>query len=303
MIETKLNSRLYQKLGKTEFGIREVQRVARLTYGSAKVMLNRLKNNGQVLKTRHGQYVLIKPENWIGLQRIRKNNPKLYRLAITLYQRFPKLGMFVLYGSQVTGYADKYSDFDVLVVVPSSTEKTSIIKKELEKKLRIKLHLTVYSQRAFETLVISEPYLKFWLTEGIVLDERAVLNRSFKTVAKLAYLENLETVENYIDIAKKETDSARKTRYYFTALKMLLMTKEALNLNYNYMDVRRKWIDKVGKISQRIRQRKNIKQKELERLIRLCRKEFKEVTCYLKQVGENEADLYWKQELEEDKHE
>lgn len=290
--------RLYAQLGKKPFGLSDLQRAAGVGYPSARVILHRLKGTLQAFPIRHGQYTLLRPENWVQFQRLQATHPPLFRLALAVYQRFPALSALVLYGSQVTGRADKYSDFDVLLILPVPTEHAIVIQKELEKKLGIKLHLTIYSEKTFETLVLSEPYLKFWLTEGILLDEKGILVHAMKNTAKLGHLEHMETACHYYRLGEGESVPARRASYYFTALKMLFMIKEALCLNYRYRVVRERLAGIIGEESiQRIRKGKAISPAVLTRLRTSCRAAVRQVRRGLARLGENEADRYWKQSL------
>lgn len=298
MKKSSVGFRLYARLGKKPFHLSDMQRVTGVRYPSARVILHRLKSTLQAFPVHHGQYILLRPENWVQLQRLQVTHPPLFRLTRVLYQRFPTLSALVLYGSQATGRADKYSDFDVLLILPAPVQNTVIIQKELEKKLGIKLHLTVYSEKTFEILAITEPYLKFWLTEGIVFDETGVLSHALKGVAKLGYQEQIETAHHYVRLGQRESNPSRRASYYFTALKMLFMIDEALQLNYRYTLVRERLVGLLGEKSiQRIRKGKIVSSKILKRLRYECPIVLGRVRRRLARLGENEADVYWKDTL------
>ena len=164
-----LHIKTYASFRRNAFSLAQFCKCHRFNVGTGKVMLNRMTNNNQLFRVKRATYVAISPKNRLTLQELK---PKLRKLAIAVYEKFPDLSLLLLYGSQVRGNADKYSDYDVLVVIPKA-EESSKIKKEIEKKLKIKLHLTIYSEQAFKTFVITEPYLKFWFNEGIIFDEKS----------------------------------------------------------------------------------------------------------------------------------
>jgi len=295
----KLHLLLYDSFGKREFGAKDLQDSAGCTYGSAKVTLNKLKKNRVAFPTGRGKYVLVSPENHVKLESLK--NKKLFELAIESFKRAPKLSMLVLYGSQITGLADKHSDFDVLLVVPEKSVDEESLKKGLEEKIGAKVHLTVYSEKAFETMVVCEPYLKYWLNEGMIFDEKNLLKKAMKPVAKLGLVEFLETARNYIEVAKNETSLARKAKYYFTALKILLMIKNAIGWNYDYGLVKRHFMKTLGeKFVDKIRLGKKITSEETKAIEQFCLKEVSETENLASLVGENESDVFWKTKLKEE---
>jgi len=285
--------RTFDKLKRNTFTIQEFAKINDLSLQSSKVILHRMKGNYQVLKVARGKYIAIAPENWIVLEGLKKK-PKLYKLATTIYEMFPTLASLLLYGSQIRDGADKYSDYDVLVIVEKPAENKIAIKKEIEKKLRIKLHLTIYSEQAFQVFSLSEPYLKFWFKEGILLDEKGIVMQLAKPIAKLGYYENLQEAKVYLEMISLESKASKKAKYAFTALRISLILEHALNLDYNYENVNKEINIYLGKSIKKIRGGIPLGKGELACLERLSNKAYRRVNNKLEEIGENESDIYWK---------
>jgi predicted nucleotidyltransferase len=285
--------RTFDKLRRDAFSIQEFAKINGLSVESSKVILHRMGNSHQVLKIERGKYILISPKNWIVLESLKKK-PKLYKLAIEIYKTFPTLSLILLYGSQVRGDADEYSDYDVLIIVEKPVENRIEIKKEIEKKLGIKLHLTVYSEGAFQVFTISEPYLKFWFKEGIVLDERGIYAQMTKPTAKMGYCENLYEAKVYLEMLSFETRALKRAKFALTALRISLLIEHALELDYDYNNVNKELIEYLGESMKKIRQGSPLSRRELNSLVRVSNKTYKRVNNKIDTVGDNESDIYWK---------
>ena len=242
---------------------------------------------------------MVKPENLIRLQELKGMNPKLYRLARGLYQRYPDLKLVVLYGSQVTGGADPFSDYDAMVITESvhDGEKKRDIWRGLEKELGIKLHLTVYSGGSFKTLIMTEPHLRFWLKEGKVLDEGGAFG-PLPPVAKWGYKEVLYLAGGYIDIGGEGGPASVAS--YLTALKLILMIEHALRLDYSYENVKNELERLVGRdlvlaVRKNPLSPKGLRKRQVEWLRKMARKKLGEVRAKLDLIGENESDLLLKE--------
>ena len=284
-----LHIKTYASFGRNAFSLDQFCKCHKFNMGTGKVMLNRMTNNHQIFRVKRGTYIGISPKNWLMFHELK---PKLRKLATSIYEKFPDLSLLLLYGSQVRGNADKYSDYDVLVVIPKA-EESSKIKKEIEKKLKIKLHLTIYSEQAFKTFVITEPYLKFWFNEGIIFDEKSLTRELNKPTAKLGYLENLEEAKTYMEMAKKELLNKKKAAfYYYKILRTSLMIKYALNLNYKYEDI--KEIEDMKTTVKKIRSNITMKKEDLKKIKDLAEKTVSDVSSMMATIGENESDLYWR---------
>ncbi len=299
-VTTKPYSKLCAELSGATFTPADVRRVLGSTPGSTRVIVSRLMGAGQIIPLERGKYRLVRQENLIKLHELKTRNPKLYQLALEVYQKLPDLKMLALYGSQVAGVADEFSDCDVLVVSEKVLEKGEKrkFKQELERKLGIKLHLTIWSERSYRTFILTEPHLKFWLSEAIILDEGG-LSWPLPPTAKWGYKEALHVAEGYIDIGD-DALGPRRAAYYLTPLKIVLMVEHALNLDYSYKKVREELERLVGKdLVQATREDrfspKGIKKKQIEELRKIAREKLRKVRIKLSLLGENESDLYLKE--------
>ena len=301
MMLAKPYTRLREAFLGSAFTLPEAQKVMGSTLGSTKVIISRLKQAGQIVRLRRGEYRLIRPESYIKLQELRQKNPKLYQLALEIYRRYPNLKMVAFYGSQLTDRADKYSDYDALLILPEvlSDKNKKSFRQELEEKLEIKLHLIVCSEKTYRAMLLIEPQLKFWLNEAIILDEASISSTPPPPTAKFGYLEALRTAEVYLEIAE---GSARGASYYITALEIALMLDHALKLDYNFENVRKdieKFVDirLISAVRKDPISPRKISAKHIQALKNTTRKKLREVRMQLGLLGRNESDLYWMSRL------
>ena len=294
--------RLREALSGSAFTLAEARKVLKSTSGSAKVIISRLKRAGQIVQLGRGEYRLISPESYVKLQEIKQKNPKFYRLGLEIFRGYPNLRMLALYGSQLAGRADKYSDYDALLILPEvlSGEKKRSFRQELERRLGIKLHLIVCSEKTYRTMLLIEPHLKFWLNEAIILDEGGISSTPPPPTAKFGYLEALRTAEVYLKIAKR--GSFRGASYCLTALKIALMLDHALKLDYKYENVRSN-LEKIAGSHLLSMVRKNpvspgkVTTKHIRDLRKAAERKLREVRTKLDLLGQNESDLYWRARL------
>ena len=282
------------------FTLADVQRVLKIQPESAKVIVSRLKSAGRILPLERGRYRLIRQENLAKLQELGARNQKLYQLALELYRRYPDLKALVLYGSQITNSADVFSDYDAMVIteVPRDRNEDRRIEQELGEELGIRVHLTIYSEQGFRVFAMTEPHLKFWLNDAVILTEDRGL-RPLPPTAKWGYKEALYVAEGYIDVGD-EGRGPRRAIYYLTALKIILMVEHALNLDYGYENVRREMERSVGRdLVMAVRRNhlspKGIGKEQIDKLRRIARKKLRKVRTELESIGENESDLRWKE--------
>jgi len=210
------------------------------------------------------------------------------------------LKALVLYGSRISGSADAFSDYDAMVITesPRSRGENRKTERELAERLGIKVHLTVYSEKGFVTFAMTEPHLKFWLNEAVVLAEGWQLG-SLPPTAKWGYKEALYVAEGYIDVGD-ESQGTRRATCYLTALKIILMVEHALNLDYYYENVRKEMEDLVGRgLVMAVRRNhlspKGIGKKQIDKLSRIVHKKLRKTRADLESIGENESDLRWKE--------
>ncbi len=292
MILQEIYLKSFDVFGRNVFSIRDFAGLHAVSVECSKVLLHRLKQNHQVFRVGRGRYVLFSPKHWVVLQGL-KRKPRLYGLVLALYELFPSLSLLLLYGSRVRGKADEFSDYDVLLVLEKSGIDALKLKREIERKLKIKLHLTVYSEQAFRIFTFTEPFLKFWFSEGIVFDEKKLSVHFAKPVAKIGYLESMREAKTCLSLSRSGSLVAR-ARNAFAALRISLLVKHALELDYDYGNVNQDLNEELGASLKKIRARKALSGKELRLLERVSKANFCRVCEKLKALGENESDFHWK---------
>lgn len=292
--------RLFCALGKSEFSLLDAQKALKTTGGSAKVIVGRLKAKGQLFSTGKGRFVMMRPENHVQLRLLAAKNPKLYGLAAEIYSRFPLLRMLVLFGSQVTGEADKFSDFDVLLVLPSPLENREAVGRDLEEKLKIKLHFTAYSEHAYRIFLYSEAHVRLWLSNGMIFDETGGLSKLAPPIAKRAFMEEIFTALTFLRVSRIETVRAKKADYIFKALRLLAIVHGMLCGDYDYSSVRKTQYSLLGEnVVSKIRNSRPLTNGELNSLSKACSDTLGQVRAKLKLMGDNSSDVIWNKALEE----
>ncbi len=292
--------RLFCALEKREFSLSDAQKALKTTGGSAKVIVSRLKAKGQLFSTGNkGKFVMMRPENEVQLRLLAAKNPKLYGLASEIYSRFPLLRMLVLFGSQVTGTIDKFSDFDVLLVLPSPLENREDVGRDLEEKLKIKLHFTAYSEHAYRIFLYAEAHVRLWLSNGMIFDETGGLSKLAPPIAKRALMEEIFTALTYLRISRiRGGDARRDAGYLLTALRLALIVKGMANLDYDYFHVREKLDALLGKdVPSKIRAGVRLSKEEFGKLSKLCSGELRVAKAMVESLKENESDNVWNKAL------
>ncbi|NYZ60758.1 nucleotidyltransferase domain-containing protein [Candidatus Micrarchaeota archaeon] len=285
------------KFGKGRFSPAQFAHLHGLSIQSSKVLIHRMGKNFQLFRAGRGEYVLLTAESFLKLQQLAKKNRVLHSMAIELFTLFPELKALVLYGSQVRGEADRFSDYDVLLILPEKLGETSGIRRRIEAKFRIKLHLTIYSENGYRNAVLSEPYIRFWLSEGLVLDEGGITRSPMPPIPKIAYEEWLSTAKTYTETAS-ESGAEKRGRYYLTALEILGLIRSALKLSYDYGAVRKQLEGLLGSETlARIRGGRRLGRGEEKLLEKTCKSEIAAINALLRGIGYNEADIYWKSRL------
>ncbi|MFQ5406094.1 MAG: nucleotidyltransferase domain-containing protein [Candidatus Micrarchaeia archaeon] len=290
--------RLFEAFGKAPFDVSSAAKALNTSFGAAKVVLSRLSGKKSVFSPARGKYVLIKPDSFVRLGFLAKKNARLAKLAFAVFEEFPSLELLLLYGSQVAGSADKFSDFDVLVVLPSvpSVEQQGSFKRQVEKRLKLRLHVTFLSRGSYQTFLLTEPFAGFWFFEGMVFDESDMF-KPLPPTAKMGFQEGLRTAQVYFEAFRNESDGLKKRGFLVKNLRMLFMLENALIHNYDFSSVRTRLRKAVGeKLMNVLRGKALLKGGALpfDALEKLSRKTFLQVRGAIKRLGENSSDFIWK---------
>ncbi len=298
MMLEKLYLKSYAEFKKGMFTPAQFTRLHGLSPQSAKVILHRLSKSGQALRVERGEYVLLSPESFLKLRMMEKNRGKLHSLAKELFRMFPEFRALLLYGSQVRGDADKYSDYDALLILPKKNVESGEVREILEKKLGIKLHLMIYSGGGYKNAVLSEPYIRFWLAEGIAFDEAGLLRAPLPPIPKIAYEEWLYSAKAYMENAKQAETAGKKAGQYLTALEIIGCIASSLKMEYDFGGVKKRIAEEVGrKALSKMRAGKPMERKNAQKFRDACKRGMLVVAKALKKIGDNEADIYWKGRL------
>ncbi len=293
---------LFGAFGKTQFGIVQAAQALGTSKGTAKVVLSRLVAAKNAFSAGRGKYVLLKPDSYVRLALLSKKNEKLARLGFLAFEKFPLLEMLLFYGSQATLTADRFSDFDVLIVLPDAVPEGERLefKKRAEKSLGAKLHLTVFSRKGYESFALSEPFLRFWLSEGMVFDE-AGIRKPLPSIAKLGFEESLRTAEVYLEASRKEGNALKKRGFLATSLEMLLMLESALVQDFDYAEVKTRLQELAGKALLEALRRGSSLGYPLPAaalLSAVVQKKLREVTSSVKRMSGNHSDELWRKALQ-----
>jgi len=287
-------------LSQRRFTLADARKALGAQPSSTKVILSRLKSAGLILPIGRGRYKLIERENLAKLQKLRARDTKLYQLALEIYRKYPDLKALVLYGSRISGSADAFSDYDAMVITEATHDRSEDrrIERELAERIGIRVHLTIYSKRGFMISAMTEPHLKFWLNDAVVLSEDWWPG-PLPPTAKWGYKEALYMAEGYIDVGDEDRGSFRAT-CYLVALKMILVVEHALKLGYDYENVREEMEHLAGRsLVQSVRKDrlspKGVRNKQIEKLARIVRGRLKKLRSKLDLIGDNESDLRWKE--------
>ncbi len=287
-----------EEFEKRRFTSYEFARMHKLSLESSKVLIHRLVKNNQLLRAGRGEYVALSAISFLKLGKLGKMNPKLHQLALEFFLMFPELKALMFYGSMVRGGHDRFSDYDVLLILEEKLVDTEDVKKKIENELGIKLHLTIYSQKGYRSAILSEPCLRFWISEGFIFDEAGIFQCSLPPVAKMAYEEWLSTARVYMENAKDADQIEKKCRYYFTALEVIEFIGAALQLVYDFSFVKQRLAMLIGgETVRKIRARSNLSFKEAGLLEKTCKNELSDIEAKMAKIGINEADIYWKSQL------
>lgn len=287
-----------EKFGKSRFTPAQFAQLHGFSIQSSKVLIHRMKNNCQLFRAGRGEYALLSAESFLKLQQLAKKNKVLHALTIELLTAFPELKAIILYGSQVRGDANRFSDYDVLLILPEKPDNMDETRQKIEKKLRIRIHLTTYSESGYKNAALSEPYIRFWLSEGIVFDESGITRSPLPPIPKIAYEEWLSTAKAYAETASA-SEAQKRSRYYLTALEILGLIRSALNLSYDYAAVKEKIASLIGgKTVSVVCSGRALGSKEENLLEKSCKSEISSISALLRRMGSNESDLYWKSHLE-----
>jgi len=166
-----------------------------------------------------------------------------------LREAVPQLTAIILFGSQASGSADDFSDYDLIVLVPGGIDPTRrrAIQQQLQAEFpSLHLDLVIGSERALLASLPYEPTRRFWLENGIVLWGRKPTVENYPQLAKGALLSHLNIIESEIGVAHAAEDDHTRGRVCVDALEHLLQIEHALIGDYRDTNIRQALTDLVG---------------------------------------------------------
>lgn len=177
-------------------------------------------------------------------------NPMLPHIAREVLRRVPRAQTLVFYGSQVMGGTDQYSDYDVLIIVPSndvpSFQERAEIERTLAEQHGVKVQIAATSPTAVWLELRLNPYLRHWVEQGIVVGNGSTFAEPLPPLAREGARVSLGSIENDIELMIEDGDGRRsRGEVLFRALRMLLLLQAAIQGDYT-VDVRKKAEELLG---------------------------------------------------------
>jgi predicted nucleotidyltransferase len=277
---------------KTVKGVVELKEYRGREYSHIKVVLGRSVKTGGAIKVARGVYFVPSPENVSKLLAL-ADRKIVYQVVKSTYEEFHRnLKLVLIYGSYARGDFDSKSDVDVLVVADGDGRGLS---DRLSKKLGVRVDLRVITEQYFKRLMVVEPKVHFWLREGITFDEAGIIKEVYP-IGRIGVYEALQNARVQIELAR-EADFSDKCYYLLVALRELLTLKHALNLDFDYKNVKNEFVKVAGGDALMILRSKRWKRVGREQL-RMWGKKVDELYSELEQtyksLGESLGDLYMK---------
>lgn len=234
-------------------------------------------------------------------QDVMTKKPVLLEITHRLRERLPEATAIIFFGSQATGLADRFSDYDVMVLLPNGLERER--RRAVEKKMRkefpsLKLDLVFGSERSLLHSLSYEPYHRFWLESGIVTWGKKPAVREYPPLAKGAMDSRMNVIKSQIELAKVLDDRRQIAQSYLSVLKMLLLIEKALRNEYNSRVVRDELEDLVGKkLIEGIRDpHSQLEQRDIRKLFEMALTRYHLVKGLVDGMRENESDRKWREQ-------
>jgi len=280
------------KFSAVKQGIVELKRYRGKEYHYLKVALGRSVKRGGAIKVSRGVYFIPSPENVSKLLSL-ADRRVIYQVVKSVYEEFHRdLKLTLIYGSYARGDFDPKSDVDVLVVAEGDGRGLA---DRLSKKLGVKVDLKVIAEPYFKRLMVVEPKVHFWLKEGIVFDEAGIAKDVYP-LGRIGIYEALQNARAQIELSQ-EADIPEKGYYLLVALRELLTVKHALDLDFDYKNVKDEFVRAAGRGALEVLRSKGsagVSGEQLKRWKKLVDELCLELEQKHKGLGEGIGDLYIK---------
>jgi len=273
-------------------GVVELKKYRGKEYSYAKVALGRHVKNGSAIKVSRGVYFVPSPEN-VSKMLALADRKIIYQVVKSVYEEFHRnLKLVLIYGSYARGDFDPKSDVDVLVVADGNGRGLA---DRLSKKLGVKVDLKVISEGYFKRLMVIEPKIHFWLKEGITFDEAGIAKDVYP-IGRIGVYEALQNAHTQIELSQ-EADISEKGYYLLVALRELLTLKHALNLDFDYKNVKDEFVRVAGRDALEIlrsKRSKGVVGEQLHMWEKRVGELYLELERAYESLGEGLGDLYMK---------
>jgi predicted nucleotidyltransferase len=290
--ETKMILMRTSKFEIMKQGVVELKKYRGKEYSYAKVALGRSVKRGSAIKVSRGVYFIPSPENVSKLLAL-ADRKIVYQVVKSAYEEFHRnLKLVLIYGSYARGDFDSKSDVDVLVVADGNGRGLA---DKLSKKLSVKIDLKVITEQYFRRLMVVEPKVHFWLKEGITFDEAGITKEVYP-IGRIGVYEALQIARAQIELAR-EADFSDKGYYLLVAIRELLTLKHALNLDFDYKNVKNEFVKVAGGDALEIlrsKRGKGVGREQLRAWAKRVDELYLELEQAYKSLGESLGDLYMK---------
>jgi predicted nucleotidyltransferase len=218
-----------------------------------------------------------------------------------LREAVPQLTAIILFGSQASGSADDFSDYDLIVLVPGGIDPTQ--RRAIQQQLQVEfpslhLDLVIGSERALLASLPYEPTRRFWLENGIALWGRKPTVETYPQLAKGALLSHLNIIESEIGVAHTAEGDHTRGRVGVDALEHLLQIEHVLSGDYRDASLRQALANLAGReLMQAVRDPEQpIDPAMIRRLFRLTRDKLRTLRRKVAAMPENDSDRAWREQ-------
>ena len=228
--------------------------------------------------------------------------PLMRQITAKLRARLPDANAILFFGSRVSGGSDRFSDYDVLVLLPRGLDlqERKRIKQEIQTAfLDIKLDIVLGSERWLRARLPYEPFYRFWLKNSVATWGETRIKR-FPPLAVGAMKSYLGILESEIDLAAALEDRRMGSRISIDTLELLVQIDQAFKRDYSVESVKRIMNELVGvNLISRTRDPKSkLTENDRRTLVRIARTRYRAVKALLETMPENASDRRWRRRWE-----
>lgn len=230
------------------------------------------------------------------LKELEKKDPIMQQIGLRLLEKFPYISAMVFFGSRVNGIPDERSDYDIFVLMPAglSWKERGMTEIELKKNMGVKVQFIVSSPGASKFFLRVNPYLRFWLEEGILLGDFKKIVKDAPPLSKQGCIDSVIDLKLDVDDVKVERDLNEKAKSYYSILRRLLIVEQAIEDNYSYVMLMSELETLIGKrLFNTLKSARPVLQKEeLHTLEQIIQSRLEDISKKAHSMKENVSDKY-----------